>query len=215
MSSTSRNASLARREIFALLKDDHQRLKKAFKAFDKLHPARDPEACAALVLHTCSELQVHALLEEEWVYPAARPLLATADWIDEAEVDHASAEALIRQLQHMHAEDEKFAATFRVLGRHVLRHVKEEEHELFKPWARSQTDWEGLWAQIQIRRAELLRELLPAERGTSAGRDAGAADRSASSAQGHGPVGSTPWGWLAQPSTVATAKAAKAEDEWR
>lgn len=153
---TSRAATEARSEILETLKDDHKRVKKAYRDFQKLDAEADPEACAAVVQQVVADLSLHAALEEELLYPAAREALDEADLIDEAEVEHESMHILLDQLREMSPGDEKFAARFTVLCEYVLHHVKEEEGEMFPALEKAKKlDWEGLLATMQARRAEL------------------------------------------------------------
>ena len=151
----SRAANNARNDILEMLKDDHKRVKKAYRDFLKLDREEDPEGCAALVRQVLSDLEVHATLEEELLYPAARNAIGSPDLIDEAEVEHASAKALIQQLKGMDGEDDKFAAHFTVLCEYVLHHVKEEEGELFPQLQSVRLDWETMAHEMLARRAEL------------------------------------------------------------
>jgi hypothetical protein len=54
----------------------------------------------------------------------------------EAEVEHASAKALIAEIEAMDQADEAFDARVKVLGEYIDHHVKEERKQLF-PKARS------------------------------------------------------------------------------
>jgi hemerythrin-like domain-containing protein len=166
----SRAQSSARSEIVSMLKDDHKRAKKAFRQFEKLDPHEDAEQCQAIVEQTCAELKVHTALEEELLYPAARKLLSEEDLIDEAEVEHATAKSLIEQLGSMTPDDEKYAATFTVLGEYVNHHIKEEENEILPQLGRAKAEWEGLCDEMNSRREELMQQLMP---------DAGAGDGTA------------------------------------
>lgn len=152
---SSRAASTARTQILNDLKNDHKRVKKAYKDFQKLDIESDPEACQAIVQQVCMELTVHATLEEELLYPAARDA-AEEDLIDEAEVEHETVKALIAQLEGMGPDDEKYAARFTVLCEYVLHHVKEEEGEMFPQLERARLDWEGMAAEMAERREELM-----------------------------------------------------------
>lgn len=145
----------ARNDVLQMLKDDHKRVKQAYRSFTRLDPHEDTAQCDALVRQVLADLTVHATLEEELLYPAARDAIAEPDLIDEAEVEHASAKALIAQLQAMDAEDDKFAAHFTVLCEYVLHHVKEEEGELFTQLQTARLDWPTLLQAFQERRAEL------------------------------------------------------------
>jgi hypothetical protein len=149
-----------------MLKADHKKVKKAFKDFEKLDPQEDAESCKALVEQTCAELEVHAQLEEQVFYPAARSAMKEDDLIDEAEVEHMSAKVLIDQLKGMSEDDEKYAATFKVLGEYVNHHVQEEEGEIFKKMTQPDVDWDSVLDDMQQQRMRLLEEKgLPAEAG--------------------------------------------------
>lgn len=155
---TTRASSKARDEIINLLKDDHKRVKKAYRDFKKLDGEENPQACADIVQRVLAELTVHATLEEELLYPAARDAISEESLIDEAEVEHTSMRALIEQLRAMDPEDEKYAAHFTVLCEYTLHHVKEEEGEMFPQLQRVRLDWEGLAAEMTSRREELMAE---------------------------------------------------------
>ena len=152
----SRARTTARTEILDQLKEDHKRVKKAYREFTKLDLDEDPGRCEALVRQVLAELELHAALEEELLYPAARDAMAQPDLIDEAEVEHESAHALMDQLKSMDAQDEKFAARFTVLCEYVMHHVKEEESELFPQLENARIDWEILAREMSARRAELM-----------------------------------------------------------
>ena len=156
----SRNNSTARSEIIEELKEDHKRVRQAFRAAEKLDAEEDGEELKEIVDQTCAELEVHAQLEEELFYPAAREVLKEADLVDEAEVEHMSAKALIAQLRAMSPEDEKYAATFKVLGEYVNHHIKEEENEMFPGLqGRSGAEWEQVQQQMETRREQLMSEM--------------------------------------------------------
>ena len=54
-----------------LLKEDHAKVEKAFKEFEKMDREEDAETCRQLILSTCEDLKVHTTLEEELFYPAS------------------------------------------------------------------------------------------------------------------------------------------------
>lgn len=161
----SRGNSRARNEILEMLKEDHQRVKKAFKTAEKLHEQDEDEELQALVEQTCIEIQIHAQLEEELFYPAAREAVKEPDLIEEAEVEHGSARTLIEQLQAMTPDDPKYFATFTVLAEYVKHHIKEEENELFEQLgsSRSKVQWEELQQQMLTMRETLMAEMGLAE----------------------------------------------------
>jgi hypothetical protein len=165
----SRGNPKARSEILEMLKEDHQRVKKAFKDAEKLHEQEAHDELQALVEHTCSEIEVHARLEEELFYPAAREAVEEEDLIEEAEVEHGSAKVLIAQLKDLSSEDPKYFATFKVLGEYLKHHIKEEENELFEQLGgRSKVQWEELQQQMLTMRETLMAEMGLAEEGEEA-----------------------------------------------
>jgi len=154
--SNSRAAGQARTQVLDMLKDDHKRVKKAYREFSKLDSEDDAERCEAIVQQVLADLEVHTTLEEELLYPAAREAIKEPALIDEAEVEHESARTLMQQLQGMDSQDEKFVARFTVLCEYVMHHVKEEENELFPQLEHARLDWESLAREMQDRRAELM-----------------------------------------------------------
>ena len=138
-----------------VLMEDHDYVKKAYRQFEKLDPEDDMEEIRALVKNVCSALKVHAQIEEEIFYPAARRALKDKDLLEEAEVEHASAKTLIRQLERMKPNDKKFAATFTVLCEYVEHHVKEEENEMFPKVRRARMNLEALGKKLMQRKVRL------------------------------------------------------------
>ena len=104
-------------------------------------------------------LTVHATFEEEIFYPAARAAEVDSDLLDEAEVEHASAKALIAQIRDMDADDDLYDAKVTVLGEYIDHHVEEEQEELFPKCRKSAMDLHQLGAQLAERKAELMSEM--------------------------------------------------------
>ena len=156
--SGSRGASGAKTQILAMLKADHKKVRKAFKDFEKMDPHEDPGECMDLVEQTLQDIELHAELEEQLFYPAARGAIKEEDLIDEAEVEHMTAKVLMEQLKAMQPEDEKFAATFKVLGEYLNHHIEEEEGQIFKSLT-SSTDWEALLEEMQSQREQLMQKM--------------------------------------------------------
>ena len=141
-----------------LLKEDHEKVKKAFKEFEKMD-REDPEACRELVEQVCADLRVHTTLEEEIFYPAVRQAIDDEDIMNEASVEHETAKMLIEQLENMEADDPNYNATFTVLGEYVMHHVKEEEGEMFPEAKKAKDlDLEALGEQMKTRKEELIAE---------------------------------------------------------
>lgn len=142
-----------------LLKEDHDKVKKAFKEFEKMDRA-DSETCRQVVQTVCGELRVHTTLEEEIFYPTVREAIDDEDMLNEAAVEHETAKMLIEQLENMEPDDPNYYATFTVLGEYVMHHVKEEEGEMF-PQAKKakELDLEALGERMEARKEELMAEM--------------------------------------------------------
>ena len=102
---------------------------------------------------------MHATIEEELFYPAAREAEVDADLLDEAEVEHASAKELIAQIEAMSPDEDLYDAKVTVLGEYIDHHVKEEEGELFPKCRKSDMDLEGLGEALAARKQELTAEM--------------------------------------------------------
>jgi len=140
-------------DAIKLLKDDHAEVKKWFKQYESLEDDGEKQALADQI---CLALTVHAQIEEEIFYPAAREAIDDDDLLDEAEVEHASAKQLIAEIQSMKAGDRLFDAKVTVLGEYVDHHVEEEEKEMFPESRDSDLDLKALGVQLAERKAELM-----------------------------------------------------------
>ena len=143
----------------AMLKADHDKVKKLFKEFERMHNAESDEEAEQLATQICNELTVHATLEEEIFYPEVRAAIDDEDLIDEAEVEHASAKELIAQIESAHSGHEKFAAKVIVLGEYVNHHIKEEQDEIFPKAKRAKVDMKALASRMAVRKEELKVEM--------------------------------------------------------
>jgi hypothetical protein len=143
-------------DALAMLKADHDKVKKMFKEFEKLE---ESEEKAQLVRQACAELKIHTQLENEIVYPAVRDAIEDDDLMDEALVEHQAAEELISQLEQMEPGDEMYDAKFTVLGEYVNHHIAEEQKEMFPKAKKADIDLAGLGEQMMARKQELMKEI--------------------------------------------------------
>ena len=158
---TSTGKTAARRtknDAIKLLTADHAKVKKMFKELEKLSKKDDEEGKQELATQICQELMVHAQLEEEIFYPAAREAIEDEDLMNEAVVEHNSAKELIAQIQSMGASDPMFDATVKVLGEYVNHHIEEEQNEIFPKVEKAKVDLEEIGAEIAQRKEELMEE---------------------------------------------------------
>jgi len=147
------------RDAIALLTADHREVKGLFQQYEKLgHADASAEDRQLIATQICVLLTVHTRIEEEIFYPEARSALGDegSDLLDEAEVEHAGAKNLIRELKAMTATDELFDAKVKVLGESIDHHVGEEESELFPAARRSSMDLQDIGMRMDARKKELM-----------------------------------------------------------
>jgi len=158
---TTRRASTSRsrsKDALALLQEDHKRVQKLFRQFEKMDHQEDTEEMRALVDTACQELEMHAALEEEVFYPALREAIGEEhmELMEEAEIEHDTAKQLIASLRELQPGDPKYAATFTVLGEYVKHHVEEEESEMFKQAKKAKLDVQALGEELKNRRNSMM-----------------------------------------------------------
>jgi len=143
-------------DAIALLEGDHREVEEYFDLYEK---SDDDDEKADLAEKICLALTVHAQIEEEIFYPAARKATGDKDLLDEAAVEHACAKDLIAQIEGMEAGDELYDAKVKVLGEQIRHHVKEEEEELFPEVKKAKMDVTGITQQLAARKKALMAEL--------------------------------------------------------
>ena len=157
MAKTSKRATKASTDAVALLTNDHQEVKDLFEKYEDLAQAdSDDEEKKNLAEEICTMLTVHATIEEEIFYPAARDAIDDESLLNEAEVEHQSAKDLIAQIQASDPSDALYDAQVKVLGEYVNHHVEEEEGELFPRVKEADLDLDELGVEMSARQEELL-----------------------------------------------------------
>ena len=156
-----RSRSTARRatsqDAVALLKADHREVDELVQQFENARSDRKE----AIARRICTALTVHAQIEEELLYPAARNVLDSDDMdlVDEADVEHASIKQLVAEVESASPSDALYDAKVKVIGEYVKHHVKEEERELFPKLRRTDLDLKALGAQLAERKQALMQEM--------------------------------------------------------
>jgi len=144
-------------DILSLLATDHAEVRAAFDEYEDMGEDEDQSPDRqALARRICQMLTVHATIEEEFFYPAAREAGVDPDLLDEAKVEHASAKTLIAELEAAGGDERLYDAKVKVLGEYVRHHVEEEEGELFQECRRTKMDLYGIVMPMATRRAELM-----------------------------------------------------------
>ena len=139
-----------------LLARDHREVEELFAKFEKATGASSKEKLAREI---CTELKIHAMIEEEIFYPALRGKI-DGDDLDEAYVEHDGAKLLINDIEAAEPDEEFYDAKVKVLQEQIEHHVKEEEkmHDnIFQQARAADVDLDALGEQMAARKAELMR----------------------------------------------------------
>ena len=153
---SQRKAAASQPDALEFLKSQHREVEDLFKQFEKLGDEGPSEEKEPIVRMACEKLTVHASIEEEIFYPAARQIDDVESLLNEAEVEHNTAKDLIATLDSMDASDPMFSATFTVLSEYIKHHVKEEEGELFPKVKKSDLDLDALGQELAAQADELM-----------------------------------------------------------
>lgn len=151
----TRSAAAKPMDAIRLLKADHDEVRAWFAEYEK---TEDDAAKQDLATRICKALTVHAQIEEEIFYPAAYDALDDEgdDLLDEATVEHASAKALIAEIESMAVGEPLFDAKVKVLGEYIDHHATEEEKEMFPECKDAGMDMKALGEAMAARKAELM-----------------------------------------------------------
>jgi hemerythrin superfamily protein len=150
-------AATGKQNALQLLTQDHRTVEELFEKFEKASGDGRKEQLARQI---CTELKIHAMLEEEFLYPALRGKIEDEDMVDEALVEHDGAKMLINEIEAGSGGDDFYEAKVKVLQEQIEHHVKEEERQsgnLFTQARKADIDLDALGEQMAARKAELVR----------------------------------------------------------
>ena len=139
-----------------ILAADHRTVEELFDKFEK---AGNVEAKGKIAEQICTELKIHAQIEEEVFYPALKGKV-DEDLLKEAYVEHDGAKILINDIVASGPRDEFFEAKVTVLSEEIKHHVKEEEKQhdnMFQQARAADVDLDALGALMLTRKEELKR----------------------------------------------------------
>jgi len=156
---SKRASSKKGNDAISMLKADHDKVKKMFKDFERMHEAEEDQEAEQLAKQICNELTLHAQVEEELFYPAVREAISDDDLMDEADIEHASAKELVAQLEELEPGDDHYDARVTVLSEYIEHHTKEEEGQMFVQARKADVNTVELGKRIAERKEELRGEL--------------------------------------------------------
>lgn len=140
-----------------ILAKDHRLVEQLFEQFEA---AKGSDQKARLASQICTELKIHAQVEEEVFYPALKGKI-DEDLLKEAYVEHDGAKVLINDIEASGPDDEYFEAKVKVLSEEIKHHVKEEEKQhdnMFQQARAADIDLDALGEQLLARKQELKRQ---------------------------------------------------------
>ena len=135
---------------FALLKADHEKVAGILNSIDET-TERAVKGRNELFAQLKSELDLHAKIEEEILYPALEETEEAREITLEAYEEHRLVKQLLAELEAAPKDTEEWTAKFSVLKENIEHHVEEEEGEMFKKarQALSEEEIETLGEQLQ------------------------------------------------------------------
>lgn len=118
-------------DAFELLKQDHKTVSGILEKLDAT-TERGVKTREELFTQLKTELDIHAQIEEQILYPVLKEAKETEDITLEAYEEHAVVKRLLQELDALAKDDETWGAKLTVLKENVEHHVEEEEGEMFK-----------------------------------------------------------------------------------
>ena len=128
-------------DALELLKQDHQKVKELFKQGQQ---TEDKKQQKQIFKEIKAELETHAGIEETIFYPAMQEHDELKDMVLESLEEHKQVKTLLREMENLTADSEKFEPKLKVLMENVEHHAEEEEEGKMFPKIRKLMNAEAL-----------------------------------------------------------------------
>jgi hemerythrin-like domain-containing protein len=142
-----------------LLEKDHEAVQALFSEFRKFEEegAKDvDEMKQAIMDDVCSMLKIHAQIEEEIFYPAARECLKDdEELMDEVEAEQDAAKVLVGKIEKGSASNPDTCALFLELSDAIDEHIQEEQDEMFPRVREAGMNTAQIGERLKARKDEL------------------------------------------------------------
>jgi hemerythrin superfamily protein len=141
-----------------LLKEDHHKVKELFQQAES---TEDQKEKRRIFDEIQSELETHASIEEEVFYPAMQEHEELEDMVLESIEEHKQVKTLLREMDNLKSDSEKFEPKLSVLKENVEHHAEEEEEGKMFPKVRElcdQQELDDLGEQLEAAKAKLKRK---------------------------------------------------------
>lgn len=136
-------------DAIELLKQDHRTVKELFQ---KAEGTEDHKGKMKIFDEIKTELETHTQIEEAVFYPAMQKHDELSDMVLEAIEEHKQVKTLLREMDNLAPESEKFEPKMAVLMENVEHHAEEEEEGKMFPKVReivSQQELESLGEELE------------------------------------------------------------------
>jgi hemerythrin superfamily protein len=144
-------------DALSLLKIDHDEMSDLFDRYEALVAGdASNEERRNLAEEICTQLTVHAAIEEEIFYPALRDATEEDDQVDDALAEHDAVKEIVANIEAGDPAEPMYDEMIGTLAELVAAHVQEEETRLFDLARMSSLDLEDLGAQMSARQEVLL-----------------------------------------------------------
>jgi len=124
-------------DALELLKTDHKTVKELFK---KVETSKNDKQQKQLFEEIKMELETHTHIEETVFYPAVAKHDELKDMVLESLEEHKQVKTLLREMDNLTEDSEKFEPKLKVLMENVEHHAEEEEEAKMFPKVRKLMD---------------------------------------------------------------------------
>jgi hemerythrin-like domain-containing protein len=118
-------------DAIALLKDDHDKVKKMLADGEET-TERAEVGRTELFAKLKEEMLIHERIEEEIFYPALKEHPKAKEIVLEGFEEHHVVDEIMGELEATDVTDEQWGAKFKVMKENIEHHIEEEEGEMFK-----------------------------------------------------------------------------------
>jgi hemerythrin superfamily protein len=136
-------------DALELLKQDHAKVKELLEKAESAEPGKERIAIFEKIK---TELETHARIEENVFYPAVQKNEELKDMVLESMEEHKQVKTLLREMDNLSKDSEKFEPKLKVLKENVEHHAEEEEEGKMFPKVRklfSATELQELGAELE------------------------------------------------------------------
>lgn len=120
-------------DAIELLIGDHREVEQLFEMMDKARQSSDVDQQRYVAEHVVEDLSVHAVIEEEILYPAMRDAFPDGDQlVEDALQEHQEAKELLTRIDGKDPQSDDARAAFDELVATIHHHVADEEAQLVR-----------------------------------------------------------------------------------